>query len=142
MCIGVVSGGPNFGVCLRLKNLQEGWYKDFGQEPVVHPNTCVGYGHGGCRSSYKDEVGLCSKRFTRWPEGEGKPSGHEEIHQWPKTLKELFYRYPCCPPDALYHIRQFYKNKYLKHWQKLQGDPSGFAKLASRNPRMVHIRFS
>lgn len=33
----------------------------------------------------------------------------------PKTIKELLYFYPCCPPDAFYQTKQFYKNKHLNY---------------------------
>lgn len=82
---------------------------------MVHPCPHEGNWNtqGGPSDNEQDQQ--CGTRSYGGSADEAEPPSRQGIHLWPKTLEELLVKYPCCPPDAFFSIREFYSNPNVNH---------------------------
>lgn len=65
--------------------------------------------------SDQTETGFNSKGFVGGHQSKEEHENGKSLRVWPKTLDELLVKFPCCPPDAFFNIKEFYNNPNLNH---------------------------
>lgn len=65
------------------------------------------------RSSDVEETTERHRRSVGGSEDQNEPTVGADFRVRPKTLDQLLYMYPCCPPDAFYNIKEFFNNPLL-----------------------------
>nr|AWV66980.1 Non-structural ORF2 [Ambidensovirus sp.] len=82
---------------------------------MVHPSPCQGSGNGERQSPDQEEVGRLGGRPVSGFTSQTQSPDGESVYVRPKTLEELLFKYPCCPPEALTNIKEFYNNPNLNY---------------------------
>lgn len=82
---------------------------------MVHPCPRESDGHDSGGSSDQTEAGLSDRGSVGRHQGQVQSTIGKNLYVRPKTLEELLYKFPCCPPDAFYSIREFFDNPNLNH---------------------------
>lgn len=75
------------------------------------PHKSDGNDTGG--TSDEKKTGFGDRGFVGGFKKQMQPTLGTDVHLWPKTLDDLLFRYPCCPPDAFYSIPEFFQNSHL-----------------------------
>lgn len=84
--------------------MQKRGYTDTGKEPMVHPSPCERSGNCEQQPSNQKEVGRVGGRPVSGFESQNQSANGESVYVRPKTLEELLFKYPCCPPEAFTNI--------------------------------------
>lgn len=96
---------------------------------MVQAHSHQGDGNVCGREPYEEIPGSSSEGNNVGYQRPTKQTSGPSTDVWPKSLDELLYQYPCCPPDAFFNVREFYDNKYLNHYD----DTSKKVRVAVRN---------
>lgn len=77
--------------------------------------ACPHQMRGHCVGQHTDheEIGERRRRSPGGPENEVQPAFGENFCVWPKTLADLLYMFPCCPPESFYNVKEFFNNPIL-----------------------------
>lgn len=95
--------------------LQERGHQIPGQESMVHKSAYESCRNIGRTAPDQDQIGLGSEGSTGGHKSEEEHENGPGLRVWPKTLDELLVKYPCCPPEAFYNVKEFYNNPHLNH---------------------------
>nr|QTZ83142.1 MAG: putative non-structural protein [Phoenicurus auroreus ambidensovirus] len=105
----------NGRLCVRLTNLQKRGHTPVGVNKMVYPCPYEVHGNGSGEPSDQSETGFHSGRSDGGHQKQEERAGNQELRVWPKTLDELLVKFPCCPPDAFFNVKEFYNNPNLNY---------------------------
>lgn len=83
--------------------------------------------YSNIHETFGDLCGEESTASSNQDDDTGTASGNEELAErevrktvqvgWSvKTIDDILRRYPTCPPDAFFHLKEFYTNKKIYHY--------------------------
>jgi len=83
---------------------------------MVYESTCERDWDLLFQSPHQNKTRWIGGRSLGILESEEEPTQRKDVEVRVKILDQLSYKYPCCPPDAFYNIREFYNSPNINHY--------------------------